>query len=268
MLGSTFRKPLYPTSPSPASRAAASAIAAAAAASNSSNAASFSATGQQQHRSPPPPSPQRTQGLSRPSMPAGMVVAISSEGASRTASTPIVSTASMFSQKQGQAAGTTPSFTPSQHDSHTGDYSGAFSTPFSRNPPPAPRLGYHSDTLMTQSSLGLNHDGFGGYESEDRTRMTMASASSNGLGEGRTGGSMSSAGRHTSTTSDSGPFTEEEGDETGDGDDEDATGNIMRSPCPPGRTLFGSTTDLKSVAQATASKPSKPSSSSQPHTRF
>ncbi|KAF9129306.1 DASH complex subunit ask1 [Mortierella sp. 14UC] len=267
MLGSALRKPLYPTSPSPASRAAASAIATAAAASNSSD-ATPSTAGQQQHRSPLPPSPRRTQGLARPSMPAGMAAAISSGGTSRTTSTPIVSTASMLSQKQGQAVETTPSFTPSQHNSHTGDYSGAFSTPFSRNPPPAPRLGYHSDTLMTQSSLGLNHDGFGGYESEDRTRMMMASASSNGIGGGRTGDGMSSVGGHTSATSDSGPFTEEEGDETGDGEDEDATGNIMRSPCPPGRTLFGSTTDLKSVAQATASKPFKPSSSSQPHMRF
>ncbi|KAF9909632.1 DASH complex subunit ask1 [Linnemannia zychae] len=267
MLGSALRKPLYPTSPSPASRAAASAIAAAAAASRPSNAtSSTTASQQQQQRSPPPPSPRRTQGLARPSMPAGMAAAISSGGTPKTTPTSIVGTASVLSQKQGQASGTTPSFTPSQHNSHTGDYSGAFSTPFSRNPPPAPRLGYHSDTLMTQSSLGLNHDGFGGYESEDRTRMTMASASSSGLGGGRAGDGMSSAGGHTSATSDSGPFTEEEEDETGEGDDEDATGNIMRSPCPPGRTLFGSTTDLKSVAQATASKPSK--SSSLPHTRF
>ena len=129
---------------------------------------------------------------------------------------------------------------------------------------------------MTQSSLGLNHDGFGGYESEDRTRMTMASVSSGGLGGvggGRVGDGMSSAGGHTSATSDSGPFTEEDGDETGDGDDDDdATG--IRSPCPPGRTFYGSTTDLKSVAQATASNPtlaSKTASSSishQPHRRF
>ncbi|KAK3841741.1 MAG: hypothetical protein J3R72DRAFT_475398 [Linnemannia gamsii] len=271
LLGSALRKPLYPTSPSPASRAAASAIAAAAAASNASNATSSTA-GQPQQRSPPLPSPRRTQGLARPSMPAGMAAAISSGGSTRMASTPVVGAANVLSQKQGQATGATPLFTPSQHNSqlsHTGDYSGAFSTPFSRNPPPAPRLGYHSDTLMTQSSLGLNHDGFGGYESEDRTRMTMASASSAGLRGGRAGDGMSSVGGHTSATSDSGPFTEEEEDETGDGDDEDATGNIMRSPCPPGRTLFGSTTDLKSVAQATAFKPSKPSSSSsQPHTRF
>ncbi|KAF9899261.1 DASH complex subunit ask1 [Lobosporangium transversale] len=35
-----------------------------------------------------------------------------------------------------------------------------FRTPASnRNPPPAPRLGYYSDTMTTQSSLGLNHDG-------------------------------------------------------------------------------------------------------------
>ncbi|KAG0313340.1 DASH complex subunit ask1 [Linnemannia gamsii] len=269
LLGSALRKPLYPTSPSPASRAAASAIAAAAAASNSSKATSSA----QQH-SPPPPSPRRTNGLARPSMPAGMA-AYSAGGSARMASTP----ANMLSQKQ--SAGTTPSFTPGQsntHLNHTGDYSGAFSTPFSRNPPPAPRLGYHSDTLMTQSSLGLNHDGFGGYDSEDRTRMTMASASSSGLGGGgggRVGDGMSSAGGHTSATSDSGPFTEEEEDETGDGDDDDVTGSIMRSPCPPGRTFYGSTTDLKSVAQATASNPSlasKAASSSlasqQQHRRF
>lgn len=128
---------------------------------------------------------------------------------------------------------------------------------------------------MTQSSLGLNHDGFGGYDSEDRTRMTMASASSSGLGRvggGRVGDGMSSAGGHTSATSDSGPFTEEDEDETGDGDDDDATG--IRSPCPPGRTFYGSATDLKSVAQATASNPTlaskAPSSSTshQPHRRF
>lgn len=269
LLGSALRKPLYPTSPSPASRAAASAIAAAAAASNSSKAAMSS----EQQRSPPPPSPRRTNGLARPSMPAGMA-AYSAEGSTRLASTP----ANLLSQKQGQAAGTTPSFTPGQSNtqlSNTEDYSGAFSTPFSRNPPPAPRLGYHSDTLMTQSSLGLNHDGFGGYESEDRTRMTMASTSSSGLGGvvgGRAGDGMSSAGGHTSATTDSGPFTEEEEDETGDGDDDDATG--VRSPCPPGRTLYGSTTDLKSVAQATASKPTlvskavSSSTSHQPYRRF
>jgi hypothetical protein len=89
------------------------------------------------------------------------------------------------------------------------------------------------------------------------------------------GDGMSSAGGHTSATSDSGPFTEEEEDETGDGDDDDVTGSIMRSPCPPGRTFYGSTTDLKSVAQATASNPSlasKAASSSlasqQQHRRF
>ncbi|KAK5822219.1 hypothetical protein F5H01DRAFT_335205 [Linnemannia elongata] len=269
MLGSALRKPLYPTSPSPASRAAASAIAAAAAASNSSK----PVTSSEQQRSPPPPSPRRTNGLARPSMPAGMA-AYSAEGSTKMASTP----ANLLSQKQGQAAGTTPSFTPGQSNtllSNTEDYSGAFSTPFSRNPPPAPRLGYHSDTLMTQSSLGLNHDGFGGYESEDRTRMTMASANSSGLGGvggRRVGDAMSSAGGHTSATSDSGPFTEEEEDETGDGDDDDAPG--VRSPCPPGRTFYGSTTDLKSVAQATASNPSlaskaaSSSTSHQPHRRF
>ncbi|KAF8946088.1 DASH complex subunit ask1 [Haplosporangium gracile] len=269
MLGSALRNPLYPTSPSPASRAAASAIAAAAAASNTSKATS---SGQQ--RSPPPPSPRRTNGLARPSMPAGMA-AYSTGESTRMASTP----ANLLSQKQGQTAGTTLSFTPGQSNTQLGnteDYSGAFSTPFSRNPPPAPRLGYHSDTLMTQSSLGLNHDGFGGYESEDRTRMTMASGSSSGLrggagGGGRVGDGMSSAGGHTSATSDSGPFTEEEEDETGDGDDDDVSG--IRSPCPPGRTFYGSTTDLKSVAQATASNPSlasKATSSftSQPHRRF
>lgn len=272
MLGSALRKPLYPTSPSPASRAAASAIAAAAASSNSSKATSSS----EKQRSPPPPSPRRTNGLARPSMPASMA-AYSAGGSTRMVSTP----AHMLSQKQGQGAGTTPSFTPGQsnaHLNHTGDYSGAFSTPFSRNPPPAPRLGYHSDTLMTQSSLGLNHDGFGGYESEDRTRMTMASTSSSGLGGvrgGRVGDGMSSAGGHTSATSDSGPFTEEEEDVTGDGDDDDVTGNIMRSPCPPGRAFYGSTTDLKSVAQATASNPSlaskgasSSSASQQQHRRF
>ncbi|KAF9137016.1 DASH complex subunit ask1 [Mortierella sp. GBA39] len=263
LLGSALRKPLYPTSPSPASRAAASAIAAAASASNTSKAV----TSSEQQRSPPPFSPRRTNGLARPSMPAGMA-AYSAEGSTRLASTP----ANLRSKKQGQAAGTTPSFTPGLSNTQLGnteDYSGAFSTPFSRNPPPAPRLGYHSDTLMTQSSLGLNHDGFGGYESEDRTRMTMASASSGvlgGVGGGRVGDGMSSAGGHTSATSDSGPFTEEEEDETGDGDDDDATG--IRSPCPPGRTFYGSTTDLKSVAQATASNPtlaSKAASSSVSH---
>ena len=179
----------------------------------------------------------------------------------RPTSTPAASTSG-----HGQAAGTTPSVTPGQDNtqqSQTGEYSTTFSTPFSRNPPPAPRLGYHSDTLMTQSSLGLNHDGFGGYESEDRTRMTLPSTSSSGLG----GRSILSSG-----ISESAEYTEGAEDETeGDGDDEDATGNIMKSPCPPGRTFFGSSTDLKSVAQATASKPSLASKSlaaSQSHRRF
>ncbi|KAF9108485.1 DASH complex subunit ask1 [Mortierella sp. GBA35] len=258
MLGSALRKPLYPTSPSPASRAAASAIVNAAAAGNVPS---------QQRRTPPPPSPRRTAGLARPSIPAGMM-AFSAGRTTRPTSTPAAS-----ASRPSQVAGATPSGTPGQgntQQSQTGEYSATFSTPFSRNPPPAPRLGYHSDTLMTQSSLGLNHDGFGGYESEERTRMTMPSTSSSGMG-GR--GLLSSGGeRLSSGISESAEYTEGTEDETeGDGDDEDATGNIMRSPCPPGRTFYGSTTDLKSVAKATASNPtlaSKSSAASQPQRRF
>ncbi|KAF9920645.1 DASH complex subunit ask1 [Linnemannia zychae] len=266
MLGSALRKPLYPTSPSPASRAAASAIVAAA---NHPPKSTLSTPDQQQQQgSLSLNSPRRSNGLARPSMPAGMAAYTSGEGTTRIASTLIVSTTSILTEKQGQVTSNTLSFTPNK----TGDFTEAFSTPFSRNPPPAPRLGYHSDTIMTQSSLGLNHDGFGGYASEDRTRMTMASESSSGLvGSGARDG-MSSVGGRTSATSDSGPFTdtgpftEEEGDVTGEGDDDDVTGNLMRSPCPPGRTFYGPTTDLKSVAQATtlnSSLASKPSTSTQ-----
>lgn len=38
-----------------------------------------------------------------------------------------------------------------------------------------------------------------------------------------------------------------------DEDDEDVTEHIMRSPCPPGNSFFGSRTDLRTVALAQVS---------------
>ncbi|KAF9423732.1 DASH complex subunit ask1 [Entomortierella beljakovae] len=144
-----------------------------------------------------------------------------------------------------------------------------FSTPYAnRVPPPAPKLGYLSDTIMTQSSLGLNHDGFGGFESEDRTRMTMDSnASSHGnVVNGSVINSQDSDGMssrpftsseilESGRSESSGGLGDQSNEYTGFGDEEDveeddndATEHIMKSPCPPGKSFQGSNTDLRSVA--------------------
>ncbi|KAF9305423.1 DASH complex subunit ask1 [Mortierella antarctica] len=156
-----------------------------------------------------------------------------------------------------------------------------FRTPTDRHPPPAPRLGYHSDTLMTQSSLGLNHDGFAsggaGFDDFDRTRTTLASmggssgtrtrdmdltvgvsnaaaivaaAATNGFQPANP--SHRSSGVTTTVSLSKMLTTQMEGDDVEDEDDEDETGDMSRSPCPPGRT-FRANTDLRSVAQAASS---------------
>lgn len=155
-----------------------------------------------------------------------------------------------------------------------------FRTPSDRHPPPAPRLGYHSDTLMTQSSLGLNHDGFASgaeFDDFDRTRTTLASmGGSSGtrtrdmdltVGASNAAAIVASVATNgfqpanpshrssgvTATVSLSNILTTQaERDDEEDEDDEDETGDMSRSPCPPGRT-FRANTDLRSVAQAASS---------------
>ncbi|KAF9114619.1 DASH complex subunit ask1 [Mortierella sp. AM989] len=196
--------------------------------------------------------------------------------AARMLSTPVVSTASMLAQGQNppSTSSTTGSVGQISNAPDSDFSSRGFLTPFAnRNPPPAPRLGYHSDTIMTQSSLGLNHDGFGGYDSEDRTRMTMISTSSSGgIGIGSGGIGASSAHQMDGLSSGQSGVSSiameagsgaglqghglergEYGDDEGE-DDEDVTEHIMKSPCPPGKTFYGSNTDLRSVAQAAASR--------------
>ncbi|KAG0047762.1 DASH complex subunit ask1 [Gryganskiella cystojenkinii] len=236
---------------------------------------------------------------------------------SKTSTTPVTGAAasvvkstlnSATGMRRSLGSGVTPT-SESRSDAAFSPARGGFTTPtFSdRNPPPAPRLGYHSDTLMTQSSLGLNHDGLYGSQTsgshDDRTRTTLHSASpgrrmSSVQTNSSEGGSSPFTTSTTTTTatakatvveatrrttypktaglgstawttgrsfldrvkaseterSDRDPFTD-----TGDiddeyDDDEDVTENMMRSPCPPGKTLpfMGSKTDLKSVAAATA----------------
>lgn len=167
------------------------------------------------------------------------------------------------------------------------DHHAQFRTPFDRQPPPAPRLGYHSDTLMTQSSLGLNHDGFAsggeGFDDFDRTRTTLAS-----IGGGSSGtrtrdmdltvGASNAAAIVAAAASAANGFqptvnpsrrppgvtatvslatiltTQTEGDnDDEDEDDDEDEGEMSRSPCPPGRTFYGANTDLRSVAQAASS---------------
>ncbi|CAO3567942.1 unnamed protein product [Mortierella alpina] len=278
---SAFRKPLHPASPSPASRAAANAIASATAAAQDvlSQKSGVSTLGHQQSMAPTSQS-NRSNGLTRLTQPAGMgrfsigggYGSASSGG--RASATPIVSTANFLAQAQDAQQATTHrnSVNRASQEGPGSDVSSRGShTPFSiREPPPAPRLGYHSDTMMTQSSLGLNHDGFGGYDSEDRTRMTMTS------GGGETGnaavpshgGSLAAAAAASSSNAtrsagrrmeDEAGYGGDESDDDDDDDDDDVTGSIMKSPCPPGRTgsipFLGSRTDLKSVAQAATARP-------------
>ncbi|KAF8939661.1 hypothetical protein EDD21DRAFT_90393 [Dissophora ornata] len=235
---SLLRRPLYPTSSSPASRAAASAIASAA-------------------NRPTRRTSQSGQSSS------GINIFSSSTGSlradTRGLSTPAVSTASMLAQGHDVPLTTLAAGSAGSDFSSRG-----FLTPFTdRNPPPAPRLGYHSDTIMTQSSLGLNHDGFGGFDSEDQTRHTMMSNTSArvissvetvsmlsrqpNVSAGMVNGQQAAGRRRIEEEE------EEFGDDEDEDEDEDVTENIMRSPCPPGKNFFGSKTDLKSVAQAAAS---------------
>ncbi|KAI1321622.1 DASH complex subunit ask1 [Mortierella claussenii] len=232
------RRPLYQTVPSPATQAAASAVVSAA--TTTSSIATPQAYGTSDKRT----------------------------ADAHELSTPVVSAASILSHGQGLGPPSTSSAAGSaERTIHTdSDYSSrGFLTPFrSRNPPPAPRLGYHSDTIMTQSSLGLNHDGFGGYDSKDWTRMTITSEHSGGTGmttsrqsgipPGTPGRGRTSSGLHSSSSQrplDEEGYGDDESEED-DEDDEDATDNIMRSPCPPGKTLYSSITDLNSVARAAA----------------
>ncbi|KAF8982106.1 DASH complex subunit ask1 [Haplosporangium bisporale] len=164
------------------------------------------------------------------------------------------------------------------------DHHTQFRTPSDRLPPPAPRLGYHSDTLMTQSSLGLNHYGFAsggeGFDDFDRTRTTLASMGGGSSGT-RTrdmdltvGASNAAAivaaaaatavnGFQSTANPSHRPSgvtatvslatmltTQTEGDNDDEDEDDDDDGEMSRSPCPPGRTFFGANTDLRSVAQA------------------
>ncbi|KAG0249546.1 DASH complex subunit ask1 [Mortierella polycephala] len=282
VLGSSIlRKPLYGMSPSPASRAAASAIASAttasvAAAPSTLTSSRASRSLSKQPESSPHQSPAtQSGGLRRLSQPAGMGIGwfaagISGPGVSRQSATSIVSTANFLTEGQEEDQPTISTTTGSASKSNRtqtsdSDYSSrGFSTPFSnRVPPPAPRLGYNSDTIMTQSSLGLNHDGFGGYDSEERTRMTMSSERSHGTG----GATIPSAEAFTSNVSITTTGTNlgarfntagRDGDQE-DGEDDD---DIMRSPCPPGKNFFGSKTDLMSIAEVAATSTSKSGSDS------
>lgn len=169
---------------------------------------------------------------------------------------------------------------------YSDDHHTQFRTPSDRLPPPAPRLGYHSDTMMTQSSLGLNHDGFAsggeGFDDFDRTRTTMvsmgggssgtrtrnmdltvgasnaaaivaaAAAATNGFQptnnpSHRPSGVASTVSLTTILT------TQAEGDDGDEDEDDEDEGEMSRSPCPPGRTFYGTNTDLRSVAQAASS---------------
>ncbi|KAF9179644.1 DASH complex subunit ask1 [Haplosporangium sp. Z 767] len=284
ILGSSMlRKPLYAMSPSPASRAAASAIASATTSSAAAAPSTLTSSKAPQSLSKQPESSSQqsptTQsgGLRRLSQPAGMGIGWFSAGAnvsggSRQSATSIVSTANFLAEGQEEDQPTISTTTGSASKSSgthasDSDYSSrAFSTPFSnRVPPPAPRLGYNSDTIMTQSSLGLNHDGFGGYDSEERTRMTMSSGRSHGTG----GATMSSVEVSTSMVSITTTGTNlgarfNSAGRGGDQEDEEDDDDIMRSPCPPGKNFFGSKTDLTSIAEAAATSASKsgPESSS------
>ncbi|KAG0205531.1 DASH complex subunit ask1 [Mortierella sp. GBA30] len=283
LLGSPgFRKPMRPTSPSPASRAAANAIASATAGASAvpSTVAGTAASEYQQtitHTSQLTQSG-RSNGVTRLVQPSGMGrFSIGDSGfglmtGTRVSATPIVSTATFLAQvqdeQQQRATMSRDSGGKAVQDAPHSDLSSRGSqTPFTlRDPPPAPRLGYHSDTMMTQSSLGLNHDGFG-YDSEDRTRMTIASS---GGASVITMSSQERTSMSASATTAAGEVNApverrrriedeiEYGDDEGEEDD-DVTGNIMRSPCPPGRAgstpFLGSRTDLKSVAQAATAKP-------------
>ncbi|KAG0093897.1 DASH complex subunit ask1 [Podila epicladia] len=164
---------------------------------------------------------------------------------------------------------------------YSDEHHSQFRTPSDRHPPPAPRLGYHSDTLMTQSSLGLNHDEFvsggAGFDDFDRTRTTLASmGGSSGtrtrdmdltVGASNAAAIVAAAATNgfqpvnpshrpsgvTTTVSLSNMLTTQtEEEDVEDEDDEDETGDMSRSPCPPGRT-FRVNTDLRSVAQAASS---------------
>ncbi|KAF9564328.1 hypothetical protein EC968_004568 [Mortierella alpina] len=273
---SAFRKPLHSTSPSPASRAAANAIASATAAAE--NVLSQKSTSDHQQSLEQTSQSNRSNGLTRLTQPAGMGrFSIggsygSAMAGGRASATPIVSTANFLAQAQDAQQTTTlrnsvdrtPQAGPGSDVSSRGSH-----TPFSmREPPPAPRLGYHSDTMMTQSSLGLNHDGFGGYDSEDRTRMTMASGGELGnatVSSHERSLAASAAVSASNTARNAGRRIEDEtgygGDESDDDDDDDddVTGSIMKSPCPPGRAgsmpFLGSRTDLRSVAQAATARP-------------
>ncbi|KAG0324610.1 DASH complex subunit ask1 [Dissophora globulifera] len=233
---STLRRPFLP---SPASQAAASAIAAATAAySNGSERTSSAGLTSQQGLNGTSSIGNGDSGFSF-----GMGSARGANG-KRTLSTPIVSTASLLSQAQDTPSDVSPPGSSRQSPHRDEDFtSRGFLTPFgNRNPPDAPRLGYHSDTIMTQSSLGLNHDGFGEFGSEDRTgtMMTRGSSSVDVSSTNVTGGEQRTG--HSSGSING-----------GEEDEDDATGDILRSPCPPGRTFQGAGTDLRSVAQAAAS---------------
>ncbi|KAF9172487.1 DASH complex subunit ask1 [Mortierella sp. AD011] len=265
LLGSTRRHPVEPTS---AGKVAASIIASAAAATSSSSNSSTSSQANELN------------GSTRQTSQSGLDKFTFGAGSNTTAtgilSTPVVSTTSMLAQGQGYPS-ISSSTGPAGQASNAPDSdfpSGGFLTPFTnRNPPPAPRLGYHSDTIMTQSSLGLNHDGFG-FDSEDRTRTTMTSGISDGIGSGNSSGS---GGIGTSSVHNGGAISSRQSGvhsiavatgasrgqrerpvgQVGYGenveDEEDVTEHIMKSPCPPGKTFYGSNTDLRSVAQAAAS---------------
>ncbi|KAF9203539.1 DASH complex subunit ask1 [Haplosporangium sp. Z 27] len=239
LLGSTRRYP----EPSSAGRAAAASIIASAAATSSSQTTSQA---------------NNTNGVIHEGSQGDSDGFSFNTGGDRTAqltSTPIVSTASMLAQGRSypSTSSTTGSVEKSLNAPDSDFSSRGFLTPFAnRNPPPAPRLGYHSDTLMTQSSLGLNHDGFG-FDSEDRTRMTMiSSGGSSGI---MSGVSVGGGGISSSTVDTDGQQGSAEQGDYGDdeeGTDEDMTDHIMKSPCPPGKTFYGPNTDLRSVAQAAA----------------
>ncbi|KAG0242355.1 hypothetical protein BGW41_004366 [Actinomortierella wolfii] len=170
----------------------------------------------------------------------------------------------------------------------TDDTNHSILTPFSRRaPPPAPRLGYYSDTLMTQSSLGLNHDGFGSYGGEEHTNtrtnmgsitgetpqvtMTTSSSSSNNMDSnqrrrmmlppsvsGRISGSSSESAGGTGGSS-SGIDTGGSHAHTSSAESQDTTSSFqIRSPCPPGRLGAGSTHQSLSLAALRRPPFSKP----------
>ncbi|KAG0268071.1 DASH complex subunit ask1 [Actinomortierella ambigua] len=153
-------------------------------------------------------------------------------------------------------------------------------TPFSRrDPPPAPRLGYYSDTMMTQSSLGLNHDGFGAHSDDHTTTRTNHMDSTMGTSRATmtgsrvmmpppsTGGGMTggTSGSRMSGSSSSGVVSGGDGDGDGGGSSnstEDHSGMLHRHrSSSEGVTGTGSMEDDDTTSSFQIRSPCPPSRS-------